>query len=103
MIIVPERKVPVILRPGDYTVSFERTTGLTFIHCDIHRTWTPALKRRLMDDFTTLRGLHEEPILALHDPGDAKHEKFLRTFGFHRIGEFAEPETGTRREVYRIN
>lgn len=95
---LPERKVPVIVRPA-YTVSLERTSGLTFIHCDVHSAWTPAIKSALKRDWSALLAMHEAPILALHDPRDRKHEKFLRMFGFSRLTSFVDP-LGTELEIH---
>lgn len=73
-------RVPVIIKP-EYTVSFERYLGLTFIHCSVVK-WSPAVRKRLMDDFLSLVYLHDDPIYAVHEIGDEKHLKFLRLFGF---------------------
>jgi hypothetical protein len=95
---LPERKVPVIVRPS-YTVFLERTSGLTFVHCDVHSAWTPKTKAALLRDWSNLLALHEAPILALHDPGDLKHEKFLRMFGFTRLTSFKDT-SGSEREIH---
>lgn len=94
-----ERKVPVIVRPGAYTVSLERTDGLTFGHCDIHTRWTPTIKAALREDWRRFLELHEAPILALHTPGDRKHAKFLSIFGFRFIGSHQTPD-GTTLEIF---
>lgn len=98
---IPERKVPVIVRQGAYTVYFERTSGLTFIHCDIFSPWTKDLKQRLSSDWKALRGLHEGPIYALHTPSDKKHEKFLLMMGFTYAASFTGPD-GSPRDIYKI-
>lgn len=75
-------KVPVVQRP-EYTLYLERATrNHSFIHCDIHVRWSPQVKQRLLNDWKTLKDLHGHPIYALHTPGDVKHLKFLRMFGF---------------------
>lgn len=97
-----ELKVPVIIRPGDYTVLFERTSGLTFIHCDVVGRWSRSLKDRLRRDFDQLKALHaSEPIHALHHPGDRKHEKFLKLFGFRLSASFTGPD-GDPLQIYAI-
>jgi hypothetical protein len=96
----PERKVPVIVRPA-YTVSLERTSGLTFVHCDIHARWTPTIKAALREDWRRFLELHEAPILALHTPGDRKHAKFLSIFGFSLRGSITDP-TGKPLEIFAI-
>lgn len=99
---VPERKVPVIVRPGAYTVYFERTSGLTFIHCDIHGRWTKDTKTRLSADWKALRDIHEgSPIYALHTPNDTKHEKFLLMMGFRYAASFTGTD-GSPHDIYEI-
>jgi hypothetical protein len=97
---IPERKVPVIVRK-DYTVYLERTSGLTFIHCDVHSRWSPSVRFDLMHDWQSFKLLHRAPIYALHTPGDRKHEKFLRLFGFSFEGSFTDPAMGPT-EIYSI-
>lgn len=81
----PQLKVPVIRRP-EYTLSLEQANRRDcFIHCDIHVRWTPKVKEALGRDFAILKDLHGGPFLALHEPGDAKHLKFLRLYGFRRL------------------
>jgi hypothetical protein len=94
-----DRKVPVIVRPS-YTVSLESTSGLTFIHCDVHSKWTPETARALKRDWRVFTFLHEAPIYALHDPADIKHEKFLKQFGFTYSGEF-QSDDGLQ-HIYKI-
>lgn len=89
---IPERKVPVIVKPA-YTVLLERTSGLTFVHCEIHGRWSPRVKAELLADWSTFRSLHQAPILALHTPGDRKHHKFLTMFGFEFAGSFTDAAT----------
>lgn len=98
---IPERKVPVIVRSGAYTVYFERTSGLTFIHCDVLCPWTKEIKQRLSADWKALRALHEGPIYALHTPSDTKHEKFLLMMGFHYAASFIGHD-GSPHDIYKI-
>ena len=94
-------KVPVVIRQT-FTLSFEQSLGFTFIHCDIHGSWTPKIKRELQSAFGQLRVLHGQTIFAQHDPEDHKHEKFLKMFGFSFDAEFAAPSTGAIRHLYSI-
>jgi hypothetical protein len=96
---IPERKVPVIVKP-DYTVFLERTSGLTFVHCDVHSRWTSRVKDELVRDWQTFRALHEAPILALHTPGDTKHHKFLSMFGFEFATAFTDAATGDEKHLF---
>lgn len=96
-----ERKVPVIVNRY-FTVSLERTSGLTFIHCEIHVPWTSAVRQALAHDWLTFLELHKAPILALHNPDDRKHQKFLKLFGFEFAGSFLAP-CGSERHIYTIN
>lgn len=92
-------KVPVVRRP-EYTLYFEQATRVhTFIHCDVHTRWSPAVKTRLAQDFAALKSLHGGPILALHEPGDLKHHKFLRMFGFKWAAHFHD-RLGRRMEIF---
>lgn len=90
-------RVPVILKP-DYVVSFERYNDMTWIHCDVNK-WSPTVRRNLSHDFESLVYLHDDPIYAIHEIGDSKHEKFLALFKF----QFLQPIVGTdnvERHVY---
>lgn len=99
MDIHADRKIPIITR-DEYTVSLERTSGLTLGHCDIHVPWTRDLKQKLTDDWATFLTLHRAPIFALHTPGDRKHEKFLAMFGFTFVGKLMQPDG--ENEIYVI-
>lgn len=61
--------------------------GATFIHCDCVK-WTKEIKKQLLEDFNKLLSIHRNDIYALHELGDAKHEKFLKVFGFTFLSEF---------------
>ena len=92
--IVPDAahhlKVPVVRRQV-YTLYLEQATAdHTFIHCDVHGTWTPRTKRDLAADWQTLQALHGGPLYAMHTPGDHKHLKFLSMFGFRRAASFTD-------------
>lgn len=92
-------KVPVVRR-SEYTLFLEQaTTRHAFIHCDIHVRWSPAVKAQLAEDFAALKALHGGPFLALHDPCDRKHHKFLRLFGFTWAASFLD-RLGRRTEIY---
>lgn len=94
-------KIPVILKPA-YTGYFERTQGLTFAHIDIHQRWTPTIKAALLEDWQRLRELHsEEPIFAVHTPGNRTQRKFFFMFGFQPLGTFVR-EDGSEREIFVI-
>ena len=96
---IPERKVPVILRHA-FTVFLERTSGLTFVHCDLHVPYTKTVRAQIKADWYTLLTLHPEPIYALHLPGDRKHETWLRLFDFSYVTTFTAPD-GTIHDLYR--
>lgn len=95
-------KVPVAIQPT-FTISFERSQGFTFIHCDIHGPWTAKVKQDLTVAFRALCVLHSEKIYAQHSPDDTKHEKFLKMFSFKFVEEFADAATGNIRHLYSIN
>lgn len=90
-------KVPVVVKP-EYVIALEQWKAVPFIHCDINVTWTPKVKRQLQADFRRLFELHGGPFVALHDPSDRKHEKFLRLMGFRHIDDL--PELGL--EVWNV-
>lgn len=75
-----ETRVPVIVKP-EYEVLFQRYDGLTWIHCNVKK-WSPTIRRQLSQDFESLVYLHDDPIFAIHEIGDTKHEKFLALFKF---------------------
>ena len=92
-------KVPVVRKP-EYTLYFEQATRAhTFIHCDIHERWSPAVKAQLAQDFAALTALHGGPFYALHDPADRKHHKFLRMFGFKWAASFHDRQQ-SRMEIF---
>ena len=96
-------KVPVVIRPT-HTIYFERSSGYTFGHCDIHVRWTPSIKQALAEDFKTLCSLHNQKIYAQHSPDQGPtHEKFLKMFGFKFVEEFVETPTGETRHLYSLN
>jgi hypothetical protein len=93
-----ERKLPVIQR-DDYTISLERTSGMTFIHCDF-RQWSKTAYRNLFGEFGRLKWLIAEPIYALHRHSDKKHEKFLKMFNFTYLCDFVDVD-GEEYQLYR--
>jgi hypothetical protein len=93
-------RIPVIIKP-EYTVSFERYQGLTFIHCDV-RKWNKTSRGNLLSDFGLLRAIHTEPIFAFHDIGDGKHKKFLETYGFKYLRTFQGNDLRLR-EIWVVN
>jgi hypothetical protein len=93
-------RVPVIIRPC-YSVSFERFHGMTWIHCIVGR-WSKTVRQNLSDDFEALVKMHNEPIFAIHEIGDTKHEKFLALFKFHYVQDVVGVD-GVTRAIYRRN
>ena len=78
-------KVPVLVRPNEYTIYFEGLQmpdgiRLTFVHCDVHK-WTKRIAQQLKQDFAGLvRSRTGKPLYCLRH--DNKQEKFIRMFGF---------------------
>jgi hypothetical protein len=94
-------KTPVIIRE-DYIVYFEPVNAGVFIHCDVFK-WNKTIKRKLTEDFNTLKSLHDQPIWALHEEHRGqKHLKFLNMFGFRHL-EDAKDIHGNRVEFYITN
>lgn len=92
-------RVPVIIKPS-YVVSFERFNNTTWIHCDVNQ-WTPTVRRNLTQDFETLVYLHDDPIYAIHEIGDKKHEKFLDIFKFKFFGSVLGRDNVERHVYFR--
>lgn len=90
-------RVPVIIKPS-YVVSFERYNDITWIHCIVEK-WTPNIRRQLSQDFETLVYLHDDPIYAIHEIGDQKHEKFLALFKFSYLQNITGAD-GIERQIY---
>jgi hypothetical protein len=90
-------RVPVIIKP-EYVVSFERYNELTWIHCHVNK-WSPAIRRNLSQDFESLVHLHDDPIYAIHEIGDTKHEKFLALFQFQFLQSIVGSDN-VERHVY---
>lgn len=93
-------RVPVIIKP-DYVVSFERFAGTTWIHCIVGQ-WSKTVRQNLSDDFEALVKIHNEPIYAIHEIGDEKHEKFLALFRFTYFQDVVGAD-GVTRAIYRRN
>lgn len=95
-------KVPVVRRDA-YEVALEQATPRhAFVHCAVRGRWTREVKGQLSADFASLRALHGGPLYALHFPGDAKHLKFLRMFGFVRVAQFIDA-SGVPAEIHQID
>ena len=75
--------IPVIRKP-EYIVSIEQWDDLSFLHCSVTK-WSHMVARRLRKDFEALCELHGGPFRAL-DNGSPTQSKFLKHFGFRRIG-----------------
>jgi hypothetical protein len=90
-------KTPVIYNTY-YTVYFENYRGATFVHCDCAK-WTKEIKKQLRQDFNKLLSIHRNDVYALHELNDAKHEKFLKVFGFSFLSEFIGVD-GLARHIY---
>lgn len=90
-------RVPVIIKPS-YVVSLERYNGLTWIHCIVEK-WTPTIRRQLSQDFESLVYLHDDPIYAIHEIGDTKHEKFLALFKFQYLQNIIGSDNNER-QIY---
>ena len=90
-------RVPVIIKPF-YVVSFERYDNITWVHCDVLK-WTSGVRRALSQDFDKLVYLHDDPIYAVHEIGDKKHEKFLDLFKFKYVQNSVGTD-GIERQIY---
>jgi hypothetical protein len=92
-------KVPVVRR-FEYVIFLEQANpSTTFIHCNVYVKWTRHVKERLKADFDKLTALHGGPFYALHTPGDTKHEKFLKMFGFEWKASYTNRH-GEHLEIY---
>lgn len=83
-------KVPVCITP-DFIIRFEQHLHATFAHCDVFR-WNKEVRQRLKESWHSVSSNHGGPIYAMHDVGDAKHEKFLKLFGFQPLDRKADKE-----------
>lgn len=93
-----ERKIPVIQTP-DYVLYLERTSGMTFAHCDVFN-WNKRVYKDLDLKFHYLKWMVGEPLYALHTINDFKQEKFFRLFGFKPLCYFVDTN-GEEYELYR--
>jgi hypothetical protein len=94
----PERKIPVI-QTADYVLSLERTSSMTFAHCDVFN-WNRRVRKDLDLKFHYLKWMVGEPIYAIHTLNDNKQEKFFRLFGFKPFCDFVDAD-GEEYELYR--
>lgn len=92
-----DTRVPVILKPF-YQVFFQRYNGTTWIHCLVSK-WSPQVRKQLSQDFESLVHLHDDPIYAVHEIGDTKHEKFLALFKFEYLQDILGLD-GVLRQIY---
>ena len=93
-----ERKQPVI-KNADYVLYYERTSGMTFAHCDVFN-WNKRVYKDLDLKFHYLKWMLDEPIYAIHTINDTKQEKFFRLFGFKPLCYFVDAD-GEEYELYR--
>ena len=93
-----ERKIPVI-KNDDYVLYYERTSGMTFAHCDVFN-WNKRVYKDLDLKFHYLKWMMYEPIYAIHTINDTKQEKFFRLFGFKPLCYFVDAD-GEEYELYR--
>lgn len=105
MLTVPETdrqpKVPVVHRPGAYTITLERATPeYTFAHCIVTGQWAKELKRQLLKDFEVLKELHHDPLYTIQDPANVKHRKFIMLFGFRYIHTYVDATNGKTMHIY---
>lgn len=82
--------VPVV-RHEDYTISYERAAGVTFVHVDVRR-WTPDTAQAFRLDVATAHSLLVEPVYALGTPTAKNQGRFLAQFGFHPAGTVKDAE-----------
>jgi len=87
-----------VIKTKNYVVYFEDDCGFTFIHCDCMR-WNKSVKRQLKVDFDELFKFYKKDIYAIHEVGDAKHEKFVRIFGFDYLKDFVGMD-GKARQMF---
>lgn len=92
-------KTPVITS-NDYTVYFEFSFNMTFIHCDCYR-WSKNVKQQLTEDFNKLVSIHRQPIYAIHEIGDDKHLKFITMMGFEHFKDFTGSDNKLRQLFVR--
>ena len=76
-----------VIETKNYIVYFEEDCGFTFIHCDCMK-WNKTVKNQLKEDFDSLFDKHRKDVYAIHEIGDAKHEKFVKIFGFEYFKDF---------------
>jgi hypothetical protein len=94
-------KTPVVIKE-DYIIYFEPVDAGVVIHCDVFK-WNKTIKGKLKQDFETLKTLHEQPILAMHQIQQGnKHIKFLKMFGF-KLFEQVKDLKGNQVDFYITN
>ena len=93
-------KTPVIYS-NDYTIYFEYSFNMTFIHCDCNR-WSKTVKHQLKADVDYLVEIHRKPIFAIHELNDNKHLKFIKMMDFKYHSDFVGADGKTRQLFVRI-
>lgn len=77
-------KIPLVRRPH-YTIHIEYLPSQIgremWMHCDVCR-WSASVAREIKKDFETFLEAYGAPVFALSEPGDSKHQKWLRMYGF---------------------
>lgn len=91
-------KIPVI-KNEEFILYLEQMDDCVVIHCDVLVKWTKGVKQRLSTSFGHLTDDRREPFYALHLPGDKKHNKFLKMFGFELYGH-ARGTDGNDYDIY---
>jgi hypothetical protein len=82
---------------NDYILYLENLDGNVFIHCDCFK-WNKTVKKQLKEDVDKVVAFLGKPILAVHNPEDKKHFKFLTMMGFTYFGNIKSNELFIRRQ-----
>ena len=86
-----------VVTKDDYILYLENLDGNVFIHCDCFK-WNKTIKKQLREDVDRVVAFLEKPILAVHNPKDKKHFKFLTMMGFTYFGNIESNELFIRRQ-----
>jgi len=63
--------------------------------------WSKTVKKQLKIDLDKLFKFYKKDIYAIHEIGDAKHEKFVSIFGFEYLKDFVGLDGNARQFFVR--
>lgn len=91
-------KTPIVIKP-EYTLYLEHFDGVFWVHMDVY-SWTPKVKRRMLEELNKIRDLVTMPLRALVVAENLKLKKFCICLGCDFEFEITLPN-GSKALIYK--